>query len=169
MTDETDHSHRVVRKRFRRTWADEVFESGDPITPTDRELRRFGDGFEPMEGESADESPASEETPQVPSESQSEPTEEPTESTEPTDPQPDESTDTEPADSGSDSTPEADAEPETDTFDPETDDPHTLTDELLDALDYAALRTLAGRTKNIDGRQGADKLRKRLREVYKIK
>lgn len=63
----TDHTHRVVGKEHRRSAAHSAvdsdasdgpavtYEPGDPITPTDAELRSMPFRFEPIEQESADE------------------------------------------------------------------------------------------------------------------
>lgn len=144
MSDSSDSdsaTHRVVRKRYRRTRTSKTFEQGDAITPTEGELAAFGDRFAPIEEEPATTQQATQQAAQQTGGSAEDTS--PTEHTE----------------SASD---EASPLPEG------VATPHDLTGEQLATIPYNKLRKLAAKTKKVSGNSPADEMRRGIAKAYGI-
>jgi len=149
---ESEPTHRVVRKAHRRSSNDGgpalVYEPGDTITPTDRELERLPSRFERIERDD--------------DEATTEPNSAAEQDEQDADDEPDESDEADAPDTADDAAPDADDTDDT----PETDGPapDPLTTAWVEAADYAGLRSAASRFDGINGNHGEDRLRAELLE-----
>lgn len=149
---QSEPTHRVVRKAHRRSSNDgspaTVYEPGDELTPTERELERLPGRFEPL----ADDADETDDTS----------TDESAESDASTDAADDEG-DT----SGEDATDEsadesAENEPESEGTPPGPTEGGELTAAWVEDADYNGLRSAAGEFDDVNGNWGEDRLRAEL-------
>jgi len=142
---ESEPTHRVVRKAHRRSSGTggpaEVYEPGDRITPTERELARIPSRFEPLDD--ADDDP-DENSPDENDES-------------------DATGDANP-DTSEDAEDDTDADEATESAESEATDgpPDPLTSEWVESADYNGLRSVASRFEDVNGNWGEDRLRAEL-------
>lgn len=146
MSDEPDHTHRVVRKAHHRstdgTGPPERFEPGDRITPTEDELDAIPSRFEAIE--------AAESAPSADTGDSDEAEAEATVSGE-------DAEDAAESDESGGETPEDYPEGEL----PDADD---LTEAFVESADYDDLRSLASEFEDVNGNWGEDRLRAELAE-----
>lgn len=142
---ESEPTHRVVRKAHRRSSNDGgpalVYEPGDTITPTERELERFPSRFEAI-ADDADETDDTSTDESATSAAESEADADTSETT-------DEDADGESGDESAETEPTGPA-------------PDPLTAEWVEAADYNGLRSAASRFEGVNGNWGEDRLRAEL-------
>jgi hypothetical protein len=141
---ESEPTHRVVNKAHRRSSNDGgpalVYEAGDTITPTERELERFPSRFEPLADDTATTDDSTDESATSADETEAD------------------------ADTSDDADEDADATDgdETDETDATGPPPEPLTTEWVEAADYNGLRSAASRFEDVNGNWGADRLKAEL-------
>jgi cobalamin biosynthesis protein CobT len=155
---ESEPTHRVVRKAHRRSSNDGspalVYEPGDTITPTDRELERFPGRFEAIpdedEADDADMSETENSTDEsAESAAESEADADTSEAT-------DEAADAEDGDESAETDTESNEAPDGPT------ESGTLTAAWVESAEYAELRSAAGDYEGVNGNWGEDRLRAEL-------
>ena len=139
---ESEPTHRVVNKAHRRSSGDGgpalVYEPGDRLTPSERELERFPSRFEPLDTDDA--ATTDDSTDESAAETDDD------------------------GDTTADAADEAATDATDDTGDTEATGPppEPLTTEWVEAADYNGLRSAASRFEDINGNWGSDRLKAEL-------